>query len=53
MRATSYDIDPMKSLTLENCLSVAKKWKRKLKVESNLSWVPGKSDKISTRYLGD
>ena len=24
MRATSYDIDPMKSLTLENCLSVAK-----------------------------
>ena len=44
----------MKSLTLENVLSVAK-WKQKwkLKVESNLSWVPEKSYKILTRHVGN
>ena len=54
MRVTSYDVDPMKSLTLENVLSVAK-WKQKwkLKVESNLSWVPEKSYKILTRHVGN
>ena len=55
MHATSYEIDPMNSLTLENVLSVAnnEKMKVKVKVESNLSWVPEKSDKISTRLVGN